>query len=71
MGFNLIWLTERVEMLNAALDEMLEKGVRWTASILIDPATSVPQCAHATSSSRPSAQLPGLVPTLTGARPLA
>jgi len=26
MGFNLIWLTERVDMLNAEMDEMLEKG---------------------------------------------
>lgn len=26
MGFNLIWLTERVDMLTAELDEMLSKG---------------------------------------------
>ena len=49
MGFNLIWLTERVEMLTAELDEMLLKGgllVRPPAVGKSFPFEELPQALH-------------------------
>ena len=49
MGFNLIWLTERAELLNAELDQMLELGgllARPPAVGKVFPFSALPDALH-------------------------